>query len=522
MFEFYVILSRYLFIFYIVFFLQQGVKYILNERKIRQYSPFFCISKQRVCIVFFHLTATLLLAFDQTTHSYNMQILVLMFSWLIVLFITIFLINFLLKNSCGILTNCMLFLFNIGFVTLVRLDPNTAKRQLEMFIVGLVAIIIFVVAFKYLKKQYWIFYYLIALALIISPLLFGEEINGAQNWVSIGGFSFQPSEFAKIFFIFFLAATLQKRFFLPALLSGIMIFPLAIENDFGGALIFTFTFVVMFYVIYGSKWLFFTAVAAISAFGVIAYKYIPHITTRIDVWLNPWSDVSDQSYQVTQALFAIGTYGLLGSGLTMGVPENIPVVTSDFIFAAIAEEFGTLFAILMIVVFMLMFYRCVNIALRSNSKYHILISSGLTSILTFQTFLILGGVTAFIPLTGVTLPFVSSGGSSLITCMIIFGLLQKIYITDKTTAKQMEIVDHGYDENYYKYSEYEEYEETQAIKVPPGYDKEVYTKDDLKMNFNEEDFYQNEEKNKYDKYMPNVNKMNEDMKIEEKYKKKKK
>jgi cell division protein FtsW (lipid II flippase) len=146
----------------------------------------------------------------------------------------------------------------------------------------------------------------------------------------------------------------------------------------------------------------------------------------VSAWLNPWADPHDQGHQILQSLFAIGTWGLFGSGLTRGIPETVPVATSDFIFSAICEEFGGLFGLCMIGVFFMIFYRGVNIALRSESPYLSLLAIGFTSLFVFQTFLILGGVIKFIPLTGVTLPFVSAGGSSVVVSIIMVGILQKI------------------------------------------------------------------------------------------------
>ncbi len=156
-----------------------------------------------------------------------------------------------------------------------------------------------------------------------------------------------------------------------------------------------------------------------------------HVRTRVLIWKNPWAEIEVKGYQIAQSLFAIGTKGFFGSGLTKGFPKSIPVVEKDFIFSAICEEFGVIFAILVICLFILLFYCMVMTSLKSNNRFLTILSAGITSMICFQTFLILGGVVKFIPLTGVTLPFISYGGSSIIINFVILGLIQWIHIRNK-------------------------------------------------------------------------------------------
>ena len=162
--------------------------------------------------------------------------------------------------------------------------------------------------------------------------------------------------------------------------------------------------------------------------SVIGYKLFSHVRVRVEIWLNPWSDISNKGYQIAQSLFAIGTYGVMGSGFNMGMPNTIPVVEKDLIFSAICEEFGIFFGIGLILIFIMIFYRSVKVSLNSQNKFLCLLSSGMTSLLCFQTFLIIGGATKLIPLTGVTLPFISYGGSSIIINFVIIGILQWVSI----------------------------------------------------------------------------------------------
>ena len=162
--------------------------------------------------------------------------------------------------------------------------------------------------------------------------------------------------------------------------------------------------------------------------SVLAYFLFPHVRTRVNVWLDPWSDIENSGYQIAQSLFAVGSYGLFGSGFTRGYADYIPVVERDFIFSAVCEEFGVLFGIGVILVFVMIFLEGVRAALYSRSRYLTLLSAGLTALLTFQTFLIIGGDIKFVPLTGVTLPFVSYGGTSITMSFVIIAIIQWVYM----------------------------------------------------------------------------------------------
>ena len=211
-------------------------------------------------------------------------------------------------------------------------------------------------------------------------------------------------------------------------MSFIFIVCLVFQTDLGSALIFFMTYLVILYISTSKIWLVYLGAILASIGSFLGYKLFNHVRVRVQIWLNPWSDISNKGYQIAQSLFAIGTYGAMGSGFNMGMSQTIPVVEKDLIFSAICEEFGVLFAIGLISIFIMIFYRSVRISLNSQNKFLGLLSSGMTSLLCFQTFLIIGGATKFIPLTGVTLPFVSYGGSSIIINFIIIGILQWVSI----------------------------------------------------------------------------------------------
>jgi len=272
-------------------------------------------------------------------------------------------------------------------------------------------------------------YIILSFGLILSTLLLGSKEYGSTNWIYIGTFSFQPSEIVKFLFIFYLASVFRKKVDLKELiitggLSAGIVMLLVLQKDLGSALIFFLTYMTMLYISTSNELLFIGGMGAASFASVFAYKLFSHVRVRVAAWKNPWVDVDSGGYQIVQSLFAIGTGGLLGSGLTKGMPLSIPVVSKDFIFAAVCEEFGTIFGICIVGIFILLFARGFAIAFNSKRRYYSLIAAGFTAMMAFQTFLIIGGVIKLIPLTGVTLPFISYGGSSVVVSIITIGILQ--------------------------------------------------------------------------------------------------
>ncbi len=211
-------------------------------------------------------------------------------------------------------------------------------------------------------------------------------------------------------------------------MSLVFIICLVFQTDLGSALIFFMTYLVILYISTSKTWIVLLGSFLACIGSVIGYKLFNHVKVRVEIWLNPFSDIDNKGYQIAQSLFAIGTYAPMGSGFNRGMPNTIPVVEKDLIFSAICEEFGVFFGIGVILVFIMIFYRGVKISLNSQNKFLGLLSSGMTSLLCFQTFLIIGGATKLIPLTGVTLPFVSYGGSSIVISFVLIGILQWVSI----------------------------------------------------------------------------------------------
>ncbi|MCL2337627.1 MAG: FtsW/RodA/SpoVE family cell cycle protein, partial [Firmicutes bacterium] len=310
------------------------------------------------------------------------------------------------------------------------------QKQLIWFIIGALAALtiplLLMLTPRFEKLE--IVYLIVGYVFILLPFFLSTITNGALNWIEIGGYSLQPSEIVKFLLVFYLASVFRKKrtlpqLALPSLFSAGLVLILVMQRDLGGALIFFMTFMIMLYISSGSELLFLLGMGLAALGSVGAYQIFAHVRVRVESWQNPWLHADAGGYQILQSLFAIGTWGLWGSGLTRGMPNSIPVHESDFMFAALCEELGPLFAVGIIGVFIMIFYRGVHISLRCKRRYYSLIAAGLTSMLTFQTFLIIGGNIKLIPLTGVTLPFLSYGGSSVIVSMLMVGFLQWLYIS---------------------------------------------------------------------------------------------
>lgn len=435
MFDLVIMLSRYLFVVYITIFLWQGAVYILDEQGTRFGNPRHAVSIQRIVIIFMHITAFMILSYERGKFSFDKNTLLLGAAGLTFILYANFATSKVYKKSCPLIWNGMIFLIDTGLIMLQRLNPELAIKQLIWIILGFSIMLSIPFVLK-LVPRFEIFekaYIIASFVLIISTLILGKEEFGSVNWIKIGSFGFQPSEIVKFLFIFYLASVFRKRVELKqlittAILSGSIVLLLVIQKDLGGALIFFMTYMVMLYIATSNSILFFGGMGAASIAAFFAYKLFSHVRVRVSAWQNPWRDIDSGGYQIVQSLFAITTWGFLGSGLTKGLPLKIPVVEKDFIFAAICEEFGSLFAMGIVCIFIMIFFRGILISLNCVRRYYSLLAAGIITMFAFQTFLIIGGVIKLIPLTGVTLPFISYGGSSVLVSIMMIGLLQWINV----------------------------------------------------------------------------------------------
>ena len=339
-------------------------------------------------------------------------------------------------------------LSGIGIAFVTRLRPELAVGQLMWLFVGVAFLVLALLFVRNLDRlaRYKYTLMLVGFILLLSPLIpfIGQEIYGSRIWLSIGPFSFQPGELAKIAIVLFLAGYLAAnremlsvftwrvgpfnlpdiRTLLPLLLMWLIsIGIVAFEKDLGSALVFFFVFLVMLYVASGKKTYVIAGVLMMAIGAVGLYFVFDHIQVRVATWLNPFADAQNTGYQLVQTIYSLADGGLFGVGIGRGLADQIPVVESDFIFAAIGEETGLLGAAGLLLLYLCLAIRGMATAARAKSDVSSFAAVGLTAIIILQAFIIVGGVTRLIPLTGLTLPFVSQGGSSLLASFISVALL---------------------------------------------------------------------------------------------------
>lgn len=339
------------------------------------------------------------------------------------------------KGMSKIVLGNMLMLLTVGFIMLERLGNDYIIKQM-IFASAICFVSLFIPflieKFNYFDKFGWA-YAIIGIVMLALVFVIGKEKYGAKNWIIIGNFALQPSEFVKIVFVFFVASifaysTKFTDVVKVSVFAAVHVLILVAERDLGGALIFYITYIVILYVASRNILYIFAGFGAGSVAAVVAYYLFTHVQTRVIAWSDPWSHIDSAGYQVAHSLFAIGTGGWFGMGLGEGMPKAVPVVESDFIFSAICEELGVFFGLCLIFVEISCFIMFVNISLKMQRKFYKLIAMGLAIEYIFQVFLTIGGVTKFIPSTGVTLPLVSYGGSSVISTVVLFSIIQGMYV----------------------------------------------------------------------------------------------
>ena len=344
-------------------------------------------------------------------------------------------------------------LTGLGFAMIFRLDGELAAEQATWIGVGLLAFVGTLILVRD-HRQLDAYTYTIGLAglvLLLLPIVpgIGREINGARLWVEIGPITFQPSELAKVLIVVFLASYLNAkrellavatggvaRFRLPSakhlgpllVAWGASLVVLFLEKDLGASLLYFAIFVVMLWVATGRLAYLAIGFALFATGACLGYSAFGHVRSRVDAWLHALDPdlVTGQGYQLAQAQFGMATGGLVGAGLGRGSPGIIPYAETDFIFAAIGEELGLLGTAAVLLLFVVLIGKGLAVAVRCRDGFGKLLATGLSAILAVQTFVIVGGVTRVIPLTGVTLPFVSYGGSSLVSNFILLALLVRV------------------------------------------------------------------------------------------------
>ena len=338
-------------------------------------------------------------------------------------------------NASVLLTNNMCMLSMIGLVMLSRLSTDKALKQFVILAVSVVVTFIIPLLMRKMTflKDMTVIYCILGVIALTIVMLAGSTTYGAKLSLTFFGISIQPAEFVKIIFVFCLAGMLAKstnmlQVIKATAIAGIHVLLLVASRDLGGALIFFVVYLMMLFIASRKPVYLFGGLALGSVAAFVGYKLFSHVQTRVVAWRDPFSVIDNEGYQITQSLFAIGTGSWFGMGLMGGAPQKIPVVEKDFIFSAISEEFGGLFALCLVLVCCSCFIMFMNIAVQIKGSFYKLVAAGLGIIYGFQIFLTIGGVTKMIPSTGVTLPLVSYGGSSIFATVIIFGIIQGLYI----------------------------------------------------------------------------------------------
>ena len=336
-----------------------------------------------------------------------------------------------------VLLSLVLFLCSVSVVVLTAISrsPVTPMQQGLYICAGLAGMVFGIVFIRHFRPgRVWrVFLTALSLGLVALPMVIGQKKNGASNWIFFfgGKVSVQPSEFVKLSLCLVLAMTLSRRqsgrmallsIAFGAALCGVLL----VERDLGALLLYFLTTVIVFFIATSNALLSLAGLGAGAAGAVGAYYALPYVQKRVAIWENPWSDPADSGYQVIQSLIAIGSGGLFGMGIGLGIPRSIPLYHSDFVFAAICEQFGMVFAICLLAVYALIVMRGISIAMNCRESFHALLCFGVVTMLSLQTMLIVGGNIRLIPLTGVTLPFVAYGGSSMLSGMIGIGMLMGV------------------------------------------------------------------------------------------------
>lgn len=386
---------------------------------------------QTTCMFLIHLDAyVVLLAADP-----GLKILIFYGAQVAFVLLLFLIYRVIYRRAATLVVNHMCMLMLIGFIILTRLDMDSAIRQFEIAVIATVISIfipLLVRKMKFLRKFTWI-YGVCGILALGAVFVLGRVTGGAKLSFTVAGISMQPSEFVKIIFVFFIACMLYKatdfrQVCITTVAAAIHVLILVLSTDLGAALIFFVTYIVMLYVATRKPVYFFGGLGLGCMAALVASKLFSHVQVRIAAWKDPFSSIYGGSLQIAQSLFAIGTGSWFGLGLYQGMPEKIPVGVSDFVFAAISEEMGGIFAICIILVCFSCFMMFLNIALQIKDQFYKLIALGLGCVYGTQVFLNIGGVIKCIPSTGVTLPLISYGGSSILCTIIMFAIIQGLYI----------------------------------------------------------------------------------------------
>lgn len=433
-------ISKYLIIFTMIIFTFQCFTIF---RKHDQEDKNQVLRRQIILMLFMNFIAYAVL-YLQTE---DIKMLVMYVSVLAFILLVQLLYRVIYKKGNLLIVNNMCMLLSIGFLILSRLKFDKAIKQFQIVVLSMALsfiVPVIVRKVKLLKDLTWL-YGIVGIGLLGLVLVLATISGGAKLSIEIGGVTFQFSELVKITFVFFVAGMLRedqsfKRVVITTVVAALHVVILVLSRDLGSALVFFVAYIVMLYVATKKPLYALAGLAAGCLAAVAAYFMFNHVRQRVIAWKDPIA-VYDQiggGYQLAQGLFGISAGGWFGMGLGQGMPTIIPVVDKDFIFAAICEELGAIFAICMLLVCMSCYLMIVNVSMKMSKPFYKLIAMGLGAEYAFQVFLTVGGSSKFIPLTGITLPLVSYGGSSVICSIMMFAIIQGLYILREDEGEELE------------------------------------------------------------------------------------
>ena len=395
--------------------------------------------RQNILMFAFHFSCFMVICFETGEVSF----LVFYAFQQIVLYVAIVLYKLFYPKSNRMIVNNMCMFLSVSFVILTRLGYTKAVKQFIIASASLIIALIipfFIRYLKLLKNLKWV-YAILGVLSLGTVMILGQTTYGSKISYTIGGMSFQPAEIVKVLFVFFLASSLYEavdflEIFTSAIIAGLHVVIQVVNKDLGSALIFSVVYICMLYISTQNIIFLLLGMGAGSGAAYVAFKVFDHVKVRVQAWKDPWSVIDSAGYQITQSLFGITSGGYFGLGLYKGSPNSIPFVEDDFIFSALTEEFGLVFAIALLIVCLMTFVEIMKLALKLKDTFYQLIASGLGITYIFQVFLTVGGGTKFIPLTGVTLPLISYGGTSILTTIIMFAIIEGLSMISKDESRE--------------------------------------------------------------------------------------
>ena len=424
-----IIVSRFIFIMIIAYY-----TFVTYRDLYKNKNGYINMVFKLICVCAFNILASYALLFAYE----DVDIIMFLFTLFVCTMLYLIIFCLVYKGKCLVIAFNISMLLSISEVMIYRLSRERALKHLIFIVAGMVlSLVMPYIAGKIIKiKNIHIIAGILGILLLFAVAIIGEKNYGALLSISIFNLSFQPIEIIKPIYVLLLAGILRKSADIKNILTAgiwtlLYIGILAYANDFGSVLILVVVFVVLVYISTQKSVYIITGAVFTGIIGIVSVKYVSHIQTRFEAWIDPFSLIDDKGYQMCQSLFAIVSGGFLGRGLTLGMPEKIPVVEKDFIFSAICEEFGAIFGICLILICLATFISIGTYSKRQRDNFGKYTLLGLGVIYIFQILLTIGGAIDFLPSTGVTLPFVSYGLTSLICLYAGLGFVQNIYIRNR-------------------------------------------------------------------------------------------